>query len=508
MPVDYKYRRGITIPEWQWMPPFVAGRSYHGAGSAYDGKRYIFYAVQYGSTTATSTGTASTSQLWKYDTVSHGWVLIAILNNGGIGLDLAYDAVRDLLFITNGSVATSWQVYNNGNVTRVVSGVTVTANSLATMGPVLPVGSNAGGSLSLPDDTSVAGNLSAANASLPVDTEVVAAGATTTSIPTTVANPVTNPQGSLTTNMIGLYARITASSDATLVNQRRRITAVPNGQTLTTDAFTAAPPAGSEMVVEVPEGTAVAGSTTTTLATGLTMTANMFSNADVVIVAGTGAGQRRRIASHDAAGVLTLTAAVAGNANTGAWTTTPDTTSVFRIVPSRDFVYFVPGGNLTGAYRLDISGSAAGTWANLAVMPGAAGGGANLFHTSALNPFQLGLVRGNGTRDIYFYNTGLNTWSAALTTFGSQETFGQGANVSPIPGRRKIFIQKEGTPRCYVVDLVTGYVDGFAQLPYTAGMGAYDGHRACPVKTTDGAEYMYLLRQDAQEFFRIPMTWY
>jgi len=190
----------------------------------------------------------------------------------------------------------------------------------------------------MPEDVSMrdsAGN------TLPLDEGTIATGSTTTSIIDSLATKDSDiyPNGTYTSGLIGCFVEFTSGA---LSGQRRLITGVTNGKTLVTNAFGSAPTAGDKYSVILPKGN-VTASTANTFSTGISgMITDTYANADVVILSGTGAGQRRRIASHTSAGVFTLTAAVTGNPRTGNWATNPDTTSVFEIVPSSDFLYYIP----------------------------------------------------------------------------------------------------------------------------------------------------------------------
>ena len=83
-------------------------------------------------------------------------------------------------------------------------------------------------------------------------------------------------------------------------------------------------------------GTATAGAGST-LSTGVTMEANRWRGGYIQILSGTGSGQRRRIASNTAPGVITVTRA---------WSTNPNATSVYVIWRSG---ICVDGGKVSGA---------------------------------------------------------------------------------------------------------------------------------------------------------------
>lgn len=480
MAVDYRFKKGTDLPSWHWLSPFMQGSSNHGTSNAYDGSRYMYWAVQYG-TTAT---TASTAQLWRFDTWNNGWQFLATLTSGNMGIDLEYDAIRNLVYITTGSGLTSWQVFNLNATAVTVFNQSMPAWTLTTVTTVLPAVASYGASLTMPDDTSTPS---------PIDTLSAGTGSTTTSL---VAST-----GRFGPGVVGNQIRFTSGP---LSGQRRIISVWTSANTVTVaPAFSAAPAANDTFVMELPENTATGG-TTTTLVTPGTLATNLYANSDVIITGGTGNGQRRRVASNDAT-TLTISAAVTGNPRTGPFSPAPDATSTYRIVPSSDFLYFQPGNASTALWRIDAVQTTGSAWTSLAVAPGGISGGGNTMYPQAYSPFSIIAVRGAGTANYYHYGIGTNVWTTP-TVFMGQETFTTGASAAMMHGKRKIFIQKESSARCYALDLTTGMLEPAGVMPY-ANPGGYDGHRARFVKTLDGVEWIYLMRSGGQEFYRVPIEW-
>lgn len=481
MPVQYNFTKGADTPVWEWLAFFPNGSSNHGTSNVYDGKRYIYWTIQYG-TTAT---TASTTQLWRYCTWTDSWQYLATPTSGNQGIDMEYDSVRNVLYIMHGAALTSWQVFNLNTVAVTIANVSCPAFALTTMTPVLPAASGLGASFTQPDDNSIA---------QPIDTGIIAAGTTTTSI-------VTTPEtATFAGGMVGLQVRWTSG---TYNGQSRIISAVVGNNTLTAAPALAGVPAITDtFVIEVPTGTATGAQTTTTLQDNTeAWPVNLYASSDVVITAGTGIGQRRRIASNTAT-VLTLSAAVTGNTRTGPWTVTPDATSQYKIVPSSDFLYYQ---NASALYRIDLAQTTGVAWVTLAALPAATAGGANTFHPSSYAPFQIIAVRGNATATIYQYNIGANTW-VTLPSFWGSETITTGASAAMLAGKRKILIQKEGTVRLLAHDLLTGILEPAGYMPFS-NPAAYDGKRARFVRTSAGPEYIYILRAGGQELYRVAAEW-
>lgn len=480
------FKKGVDLPVWDWLNYYQQGPSYHGAAQAYDGERYLYYVVQ---TSSTGT-TAGTTTLWRYDTWTETWIYMATTTSGNRGLDVEYDANRNVLYIAIGVGGTAWQVFNLNNTAVTIANVSCAPWALTTMAPVLPAGADYGASFTMPDGASIDSD-APANSSQPMVEVTTGAGSTTTSL--------VDERARMASGFIGLYARFTSGA---LSGQRRLITAVPSENSITTAAFTAAPATGDTFVIEVPEGTATGGTTSTLTMTGAGWTVNQYRDSDVIILSGTGAGQRRRIASNTA-DTLTLNAAVTGNARTGNFATAPVSGSVFRIVPSSDFLYFMQGTTL---YRLDVVQTTGAAWsANLASAPAAVAGGGNTFHPGHYDPFGLIALRGSGTATVYHYDLGLRTWTTLPTRWGS-ETINTGASSAMIHGHRKIFIQKEASVRCYFYDIPTGQLEGAGMMPFT-NPSTYEGKRAKFVITPDGVKWIYIMRAGGQEFFRVALEW-
>lgn len=482
MAVTYNFKKGVDLPAWHWLAPSPV-TSQPGTSCAYDGSRYIYWVIQSGSATA-----VGTTQLYRYDTWSNGWQFIVNLTNGFTGIDLEYDSVRNVLYIINGNASTIWQVFNLNRTAVTIANQSIGAWSLGTPALVLPATATVGSSLTAPDETSIPAQIDAGIAD--------SAGNTTTNVRATDAT------GTFGSGMIGLQLRV---SSGTQNNQKVIITAVTDKNNLTVaPALPGALAGGDTFVIELPADIATGGTTTTLTDSTAAWPTNQYANSDVIITGGTGVGQRRRITSNTAT-VLTLAAAVTGNARTGPFATAPDATSTFKLVPSSDFLYYQPGGT-TGLYRLDITQTTGTAWsALLAAVPATTGGGSNTFYPYAYGPFHIFAFRANGSSTIYQYSIGTNAWST-VTTYAGGEAFTTGATAAAVHGRRKLVIQKEGSTRVYIIDLLTGVLEPAGTLPYAAP-AATDGKRIKFVKSPDGAEYFYVLRAGGQEFFRVPVEW-
>ena len=240
-------------------------------------------------------------------------------------------------------------------------------------------------------------------------------------------------------------------------------------------------------------GTATAGAATTLSNTAKAWGVNQWSNYQVRITAGTGAGQVRSIASNTAQ-VLTVSTA---------WTTNPDATSVYVIEGNDDFIYYMGSGAVT-LYRYSIS---AGTWTTLSptaargAAPGTGMSGHWVWGATAADwkleadikngRFIYSLRAGAGAL-IDRYDIALNTW-AAFNYAPAVETFTTGTKYVYIGDY--IYVQKDATGRWFRFNVVTGEQDGWGTMTYTQG-AAVLGDTAFDVTYHDGAvdvTYVYMI---------------
>lgn len=478
---SYNFRKGIDVPNWEWLNQ-SQNTSQVGCGVTSDGVRYIYFAIQSGTTTA---GQASTTQLWRYDCWTNGWQFLAGLTNSNQGIDIDLDPIRNVIWIIEGNATTAWRYFNLNATQITLAGLTTNAWSLSSaIATVLPANAAAGSSVLLPNDVELAATF---------DSGIAKTGSTTTSLIDDTTDPGFNAA------MIGHYLEYTSGA---LAGNRRCITAINSASQLTTVAFGSAPAAGDSWQVVLPRETATSATSTTIARTGAGWPTNRYANADVEIVSGTGVGQRRRIASNDAT-TLTLSGLVTGNPRTGPWATTPDATSVFVIKTSSDFLYFQPGGS-TALHRVDVVASTL-SFSSLTAMPAATGSGGDLKHAKGLSAFSLIQVRGANANNIYIHDIGANSWGN-LTHFPGPETFNTGATTLNIPGRRRMLAFISARLTAYVINIATGIWEPAPSLPFSAP-GGVDGKRCAYIKTPDGAEFVYFLRASGQEFFRIPLEW-
>lgn len=241
-------------------------------------------------------------------------------------------------------------------------------------------------------------------------------------------------------------------------------------------------------------GTATAGGASTLTNSAKTWTTNQWTNYQIRISSGTGAGQIRTIASNTAT-VITVSAA---------WTTTPDATSQYSIEGNDDFIYYL-GNNAVTMYRYSIS---ANTWSTLS--PGVARGGAAAAGMSAhwvwectpsewtnesaiLNGRYIYSFRGGTSNLLDRYDIAGNSWSA-VTFAPATETFTTGTKY--VYKGDYLYIQKDATGRWLRYSFPTLEMDGWGTTMLTTQGAAAAGDTAFDVTYTDGATkitYVHML---------------
>lgn len=261
-------------------------------------------------------------------------------------------------------------------------------------------------------------------------------------------------------------------------------------------------------------GTSTGSNTTTTLnCTGKAWATNAFTNAQVRITAGTGAGQIRTVASNTAT-ALTVSAA---------WTTTPDATSVFSVEGNDDYMYLL-GNNAVTLYRFTVSTN---TWATLT--PGAARtaapgagftadwihgvtdadwqGAQGKLHTPAGMVKQSGRFiysfRGAGTTTLDIYDIAANTWWNGMGYGNLAETFTTGSCSVDADGY--IYIMKEATGRVFRFDVVKNALEPFALNVYPQST-TVEGDKLLLLKYRDGATtipFLYAQLHSRPELIRM-----
>ena len=242
-------------------------------------------------------------------------------------------------------------------------------------------------------------------------------------------------------------------------------------------------------------GTATSATATTLVNSAKTWTVNQWSNSQVRITSGTGAGQIRAITSNTATALTVAT-----------WTTTPDATSVYSIEGNDDYLYYMGNAAVT-MYRYTIS---ANTWSTLAptaaraVAPGAGASGnwvwgaTDSLWTSEsaiqngryLYSFRAGALASNPLDQ---YDIALNTWVSGITYAPATETFTTGTKY--VYNGNYLYIQQAAAGRWFRYSFPDQAMDGWTTMLYTQG-AAVVGNTSFDATFTDSATnivYVYML---------------
>lgn len=244
--------------------------------------------------------------------------------------------------------------------------------------------------------------------------------------------------------------------------------------------------------VSMATGTATAGAATTLTNSAKNWTVNQWTNYQVRITGGTGAGQIRTISSNTAT-ALTVSAA---------WTTNPDATSVYAIEGNDDFVYYL-GNNAVTLYRYSVS---ANTWTTLAptaaraAAPSTGMSGHWIYNAvdtawqdenAIINGRRIYSLRAGAGSVLDYYDIAANSWVSGVAYAPASETFTTGTKYALIGG--VLYIHKDATGRWLRLNFVTGEMDGWSTMTYTQGT-AVIGDTSWMVQYVDGAttiRYVY-----------------
>lgn len=311
-------------------------------------------------------------------------------------------------------------------------------------------------------------------------------GSTTTLVDTT-ANWDTN-------QWKGLYVAII---DGTGEGQSAKILS-NTATTLTISTVAVAPAAASAYQIRAFDslacGVATSGSATTLVNSAKNWTANQWTNYQLRIVSGTGAGQIRTIASNTS---TTLTIAAGA---------TLDATSVYEIEPNEDFIYLA-GNNAVAMYRYSVS---ANTWTVMAPTTARAAApstgmcmdfvgetGDPLWadETNIQDGRYIYSVRGGAGAlierfDIAGGTSGAGAWQAI--TYVGAETFTTGSSAFQFG--RYLYIKKDATNRYFKFSIPGNYLEPFTTDLYPDG-GALLGQKIWirALDSTDQVIWVYSL---------------
>lgn len=237
-------------------------------------------------------------------------------------------------------------------------------------------------------------------------------------------------------------------------------------------------------------GTATAGGASTITNTAKNWTTNQWTNYQIRLTGGTGAGQIRTIASNTATVITVGTA----------WTTAPDATTSYSIEGNDDFLYLMGNNGIT-LYRYQISTN---TWTTHNT--GRASGGATATsgnwisnvddslwsnENAIINGRRIYSFRGSNSAIVDIYDIPSNSWTSDQTYTPKNESLGTGTKYTCI--RNNIYIQINNSGRCVRYDVNTNKMDGWGLLTYSQGT-AVNGDTLFAAYYVDGAttiNYVY-----------------
>lgn len=241
-------------------------------------------------------------------------------------------------------------------------------------------------------------------------------------------------------------------------------------------------------------GTATSATATTLVNSGKAWTTNQWTNQQVRITGGTGAGQVRVITSNTATALTVAT-----------WTVTPDATSTYTI-EGDDYTLYLMGNAAVTLYKYSITNN---TWSTLTpgvARSGAPGAGLSghwirwqpeanwTDETTIINGRRIYSFRGGATATLDYYDIPGNTWTNSVAYLRSQETFTTGSGYAYTSGGY-LYIQKDVTGRIFRYSPSTNTMDGWSTILY--GQGAVvSNDRMFDVSYTDGAttlRFVYFL---------------
>lgn len=237
-------------------------------------------------------------------------------------------------------------------------------------------------------------------------------------------------------------------------------------------------------------GTSTGSNTSTTLNnTGKAWATNQWTNMQIRITGGTGAGQIRSISSNTGTAITV----------SSAWTTTPDNTSTYAIEGNDDHVYYVGSANAQ-MYRYSLS---ANTWTAVGTSrAGNCGAGVSITYfpktgdavwgneNAIIDGRRLYSFRGGASANLDYFDIASSAWTAVTYAPGT-ETFTAGSMYAD--DSDGVYITKDATGRWFKFLPVLNEMIGWGVTAYTQGT-ATAGNRAFVVRYIDGAttlKYVY-----------------
>ena len=251
-------------------------------------------------------------------------------------------------------------------------------------------------------------------------------------------------------------------------------------------------------------GTATSGGAGTLTHSGKTWTSNQWTNFQLRITAGTGAGSIVTITSNTAT-ELSFTSSV-----------TTDNTTQYAIEGNNDHLYLINANATATIYRYIVSTN---TWANggasLASRSGNAGAGVtgHWIHTSGdstwsnessiIDGRRIYSFRGGATTTLDYFDIPSGTWTSSVVYAPNASSFSTGTKSVRIG--KYIYLNGNASNYWQRFNVVTSEVDAVAYMHVAQGT-AVVGDTAFDATYKDGAtqiSYIYILLNTSNQMFRM-----
>lgn len=395
MPVTQGTKRILDIPKWELLSPLASGADGIGAGKQFIVSDHVVQSALW---------LSSASVIYHYFPEYDGYVEIPTSSSS---VFTGQTAGCSAPWSTGATISAGSLTATSGTTSTIVTNQTL-AKNLAGWPIHILSGPNAGVTLTISSTTV------GANATITVPTQGSAFSSSTVY---RLGTPRWYVVFGGTT--VGFRVYDYATNTWTVLST----TGLPSSWNATGEASLVATPSwlGSGHV-QFATGTATSATSTTLVNSAKTWATNQWTNYQVRIVSGTGAGQIRTIASNDGTSVTVA-----------AWTVTPDDTSVYSIEGNDDFLYLMGNGAVT-LYRYQISTN---SWSTLT--PGVARGGAPgagssgswvsrstnsdwKNESSIINGRRIYAFRGGSATTLDMYDIPSNAWTNALAYSPAQKT--------------------------------------------------------------------------------------
>lgn len=462
MPVANFNRKILDLKRWAVMPTPAPAATLAGAliiSSRLNQQRQLYI---------TSTTTA-----WLYYPFEDGWVQIpspALAGTFGAGTCGTAGAVGPTGTATGGSTTT---VATNLNIQRSLAGYQIEITG----------GPGAG------DIRTILRNTVGVNATITVANAFGAAITASSTYRLLTPRWYVLNAGTLAVGSFRVYC-FALNTWTTLANTGLPATWGTDGKMIATPSF-----GDNGVDVNFATGQATSGAATTLTRSGANWAVNQWTNFQVRIASGTGAGQIRTIASNTAT-VLTVSTA---------WTTNPDATSTFHIEGNDDHLYLMGNGAVT-LFRYSISGNTTTTLAPVAAraaVPGLAASGHWVFDVPAgvdatwsdenaiINGRRIYSFRGGGGAALDYYDIAANTWVSGVVYAPQVETFTTGSKYVYANGY--IYITKEATGRWFRFSPAEAAMIGWGTNVYPQGAGVLGDTAFDTVEPESGIRFINML---------------